>query len=468
MKTAKFHLALSLALACAAFTFSPAVRAQAQTVTFIYQFTDQATGGSLVQASDGNFYGTGSGGTFGFGQVFRMTPSGEITTIYSFCSQAHCADGNNPGPLTFASDGNLYGATVGGNVGKDNGSLFRMTLDGKITTLYHFCPARGCYDGLVPAGLMQASDGNIYGVAQYGGKGNYGTIFRFSLTGQFTLLHTFCEKTSCTDGLLPKFVMIQAADGNFYGTASGGPNSAGVFYRLTTDGVYKVLYNFCPVSGCPDGYGPSGVVQGADGNFYGTTWAYGSYDGGTIFEITSSGQERTLQSFRPNQGNIPTYGLTLANDGNFYGATDDDGYNGVGTLFQLTPADKYTTLYNFGSEGYDPYWGPLVQGTNGLIYGTTLYSAVGDGGTIFTLDNSLAPMVKSVPASGAAGQTVLILGNGLTRTSSVTFKGVEAAFTVESDTYIKATVPTGATTGVVSVVTPSGTLNSNPQFVVVK
>ncbi len=447
---------------------SLAVCAQAQTVTFIYQFTDQNAAGSLVQASDGNFYGTAGGGTFGDGQVFRVTPAGELTTIYSFCSQAECADGTNPGPLTFASDGNLYGATDGGNVGKDNGTLFRMTLDGRITTLYKFCPQRGCYDGLVPTGLMQARDGNLYGVAHYGGKGNYGTIFRLSLAGEFTLLHTFCEKTSCSDGLLPKFAMIQATDGDFYGTASGGTNSAGVFYRLTPDGIYKVLYNFCPVSGCPDGYGPNGVVQGADGNFYGTTFGYGSYDGGTIFEITPSGEERTLQSFRPNHGNIPDYGLTLASDGNFYGDTDDDGFNGVGTLFQLTPADKYTTLYNFGSAGYDPYSGALVQGTNGEIYGTTLYSFVATGGTIFSLDNGLSPLVQTVPLGGTAGQAVLILGNGLTGSSSVTFNGVKAAFTVESDTYIKVTVPGGATTGMVSVVTPSGTLKSNPQFAVTK
>ena len=347
---------------------SLAVCAQAQTVTFVYQFTDAATADSMVQATDGNFYGTGSGGNFGEGQVFRMTPAGELTTIYSFCSQAKCADGNNPASLIFASDGNLYGFTDGGNVGKDTGTIFRMTLEGKITTLYNFCPARGCYDGLVPQGIVQAADENFYGVAQWGGKKNFGTTFRISPTGEFKLLHTFCEMTNCTDGLLPKFAPVQATDGNFYGTASGGANDAGVFYRLTLDGVYTVLYNFCAVVNCPDGYGPSGVVQGANGNFYGTTFADGSYGGGTIFEITSSGEERTLQSFRVNQGNIPTYGLTLANDGNFYGATEDDEFNGFGNLFEMTPAGSYTTLYSFGSQGYDPYSGPLVQGTNGEIY----------------------------------------------------------------------------------------------------
>jgi uncharacterized protein (TIGR03437 family) len=134
----------------------------------------------------------------------------------------------------------------------------------------------------------------------------------------------------------------------------------------------------------------------------------------------------------------------------------------------MTPAGSYTTLYSFGSQGYDPYSGPLVQGTNGEIYGTTLYSEVGDGGTIFSLDNGLSPLVETAPVAGPVGKSVLILGNGLTGSTSVTFNGVEAAFTVESDTYIKATVPTGATTGTVSVVTPSGTLNSNPQFVVTK
>jgi hypothetical protein len=171
-----------------------------------------------------------------------------------------------------------------------------------------------------------------------------------------------------------------------------------------------------------------------------------------------------------NQASDPIFGITLANDGNFYGTSVDYGYDG-GRLFEVTPKGVYTELYTFQccNEGYDPFWQPPFQGTDGLLYGTTLY---GPGnccyGTIFTLDNGISPSVETVPTGGKAGQQVLILGNNLAGTSSVTFNGVAAKFIVESDTYIKAAVPKGATTGTVSVVTPSGTLDSNPQFVVTK
>jgi uncharacterized repeat protein (TIGR03803 family) len=319
MKPSNSFLTLCLALACAAITFSLGVRAQAQTVTFLYQFSGQATATSVVQATDGNFYGTGSGGVYGEGQVFRMTPSGDLITIYSFCSQPRCADGNNPISPILGSDGNLYGVAEDGGSAQGSGTFYRVTLDGRLTTLYKFCPVRGCFDGQVPRGIMQASDGNFYGIAQYGGRGGYGTIFRISPTGAFKLMHTFCSLTNCADGLLPLFAPVEGSDGNLYGTAAGGSNDAGVFYRLTRDGTYTVLYNFCPVPGCADGYGPNAVVQGPNGNFFGTTPLYGSNDGGTVFEITPGGQLRVLHSFKVDHGNIPTYGLTLANDGNFYG-----------------------------------------------------------------------------------------------------------------------------------------------------
>jgi uncharacterized repeat protein (TIGR03803 family) len=212
-------------------------------------------------------------------------------------------------------------------------------------------------------------------------------------------------------------------------------------------------------------------VQDTNGNFLGTTLNGGNINNdGTIFEITPPNQYQVLHRFDSNN-EYPAYGLTLANDGNFYGATEDNGYTGDGTIFEFTPESVYTPLFTFEccNEGYDPAYGPLFQGTDGSLYGTTLYSAGACCyGTIFSLSNNLSPLVETAPLAGKVGQSVLILGNNLTGSSSVTFNGVAAKFTVESDTYIKATVPTGATTGTVSVVTPSGTLKSNPQFLVTK
>ena len=168
----------------------------------------------------------------------------------------------------------------------------------------------------------------------------------------------------------------------------------------------------------------------------------------------------------------------IANDGNLYATTigNEFGANG-GNIVEISPQGVATLIYTFGecgSTGYNPV-STLFQGTDGTLYGMTAYGGDGtfDGGcggygTIYLVSNGLSPLVETSPVAGKAGESVIILGNGLTGTSSVAFNGVTAAFTVKSDTYIKATVPAGATTGVVSVVTPSGTLKSNPQFVVTK
>ena len=189
-------------------------------------------------------------------------------------------------------------------------------------------------------------------------------------------------------------------------------------------------------------------------------------DVGTLFELTSKQQFINLHNFEKTDGAHPSGGLTLASDGNLYGATVEGGPADAGTIFEITTAGTFRTLYTFAHPyAFNP--GALFQGTDGSFYGTTP-GGNGDGplGTVFEFSNGLAQSVQTAPKAGAVGKSVLILGNGLTGTSSVTFNGVEAAFTVQSDTYIKATVPTGASTGVVSVVTPSGTLKSNPQFVV--
>ncbi len=238
-------------------------------------------------------------------------------------------------------------------------------------------------------------------------------------------------------------------------------------YELTPAGTYTVLHNFCGQSGmnCKTGGNPSTVIADNKGNIFGTS-VYGDQ---VAFEITSTHQYRVLYTFVSGGG--PFTGLTLASDGNFYGMTQSGGGRQEGTIFKITPAGKFTNLFVFGccNQGYDPSPGPLFQGTNGLLYGATLYGAPPCCyGTLFTLANGMKSLVETVPVAGKVGQSVLILGNGLTGSSSVKFDGVKASFTVESDTYIRATVPAGAKTGAVSVVTPKGTLNSNPQFVVTK
>jgi uncharacterized repeat protein (TIGR03803 family) len=469
---------LSLVLAALAVTFGAAL-SQAQTYTDLANFNGEngdGPFGSVTQATDGNFYGTTNiGGAYREGEVFRMSPTGEITSIYSFCSLPNCTEGANPESApVLGSDGNLYGAALqGGNKGQ-SGTIYKMTLDGQITVLYTFCATSPCTDGEAPNGIILASDGNFYGTTSVGGQNREGTIFKISPTGQFTLLYSFCSQANCADGWRPMFPPIQGSDGNFYGTAMfGGSLDGGVLYELTSSGTYTVLHNFCNQRTCPEGAYPNTIVQDAQGNFIGTT-EMGGKGYGTVFELTSTDQYSVIDSFDYVHG-TPVTGLTLASDGNLYGTTIGDGSDG-GFIYEVTPEGRYMELHAFteGSPtGYSP-WGTPFQGTDGLLYGTTLYGgANADGGcggcgTIYTVANGPSPLVEPVPIAGPAGQNVLILGNNLTGSTSVTFNGVAADFTVESDTYIQATVPSGATTGTISVVTPSGTLNSNPQFVVTK
>jgi uncharacterized repeat protein (TIGR03803 family) len=451
-----------LVLVALAITFTLAVRAQAQTVTFLADF-DSTNGsgpvGSVVQATDGNFYGYAA-------LVFRATPSGELTAVYDWCSENGSCPFSTSGPI-LGVDGNLYGVTSGGGVNTNSGTFYKLTLDGKLTTLYTFCVAFDCAPG--PNGIILASDGNFYGSSYIG----QGSIFRISPTGEFKLLYLFCSLPNCADGEYASAPPIQATNGNLYGTANGGgAYGGGVIYELTPSGTYTVIRSFCNFNNgaCPDGSFPSSIVQNASGNFFGaTTWG-GSDDAGTFFEITTKNEYLVLHNFERPAAAFPGK-LTLASDGNFYGVASGTGRDsGQSVFFELTPTGVYTSLYTFEccTGGYYLN-GPPLQATNGSFYGTTSQGPGHEGeGTVFELSTGLGPLVETVPVGGTVGSSVLILGNGLTGSTSVKFNGVAAAFTVESDTYINATVPKGATTGTVSVVTPSGTLNSNPQFVVSK
>ena len=473
VKSSKSRSALGLALAWAALTLSMAVGARAQTYTDLVNFTQFAhVGSSPIQATDGNFYGMSGGGVYGRGAMFRMTPTGELSLLYSFCAQPKCADGETSAiSPVLGSDGNLYGISAGGATGY--GTFFKLTLDGQLTTLYNFCSTGECISADAISGvkgLMQASDGNFYGTTYEFGTSNLGTIFQITPGGKFKVLHNFCSLTNCADGESPQSAPIQGTDGNFYGTATyGGTKNGGVIYKLTPSGVYTVLHNFCFAPNCADGWQPDSIVQDASGDFLGVTSNGGNYGAGIAFKLTSTGHYTPLHSFSPSAV-LPLWGAALGSDGNLYGRTMGSGLLNSGTLFEVTPSGAYTNLWTFTDclTGCDPFYGGLYQGTNGVFYGTTIGGGTYSAGTVFALANGLGPLVETNPTMGKVGTSVLILGNNLTGSTSVSFNGVAADFTVESDTYIKARVPAGASTGFVSVGTPNGTLKSNPQFVVTR
>jgi uncharacterized repeat protein (TIGR03803 family) len=464
--------------------------ASAQTFTQLHNFdiTDGANPyAALVQATDGNLYGTTEQGgansciileANGCGTVFKITPSGTLTTLHSF----DFTDGAGPNAgLIQATDGNFYGTTgVGGanttcNSDYGCGTIFKITPGGTVTTLYNFCSQSNCPDGEWPsAGLVQATNGNLYGTTSAGANAA-GTVFKITPGGTLTTLYSFCSQSGCTDGSVPSGTLVQATDGNLYGTtgADGANGGGGTVFKITPKGTLTTLYSFCSQGGCADGSGPSGLIQATDGNFYGTTYLGGAYGYGSVFKITPSGTLTTLYSFCSQSGcpdgRLPSVGLTQATDGNFYGTTPLRGsHSQGGTVFKITPRGTLTTLHRFCTETGCPDGAGaaagLMQATNGNLYATTGGGGAYSDGTVFSLSVGLGPFVETQPTSSKVGAAVKILGTNLTGTTAVSFNGKTAVFEVVSKSLIKAKVPASATTGFVTVTTPGGTLTSNVPF----
>jgi uncharacterized repeat protein (TIGR03803 family) len=465
-----------------------AIAAPAQTFTTVLNF-DHNDGAEpnapLAQGTDGSFYGTTYvGGGDGFGTVFKTTAQGEITTLHTFANLP--TDGVLPlAGLFQGASGSFYGTTSEGGPNLSSGTVFMITPEGKLTILYSFCAQTHCADGAGPyGGLVQMADGNFYGTTYFGGAGGgvcgvdgCGTVFKITPEGSLTTLHSF----DFTDGAYPFYGLALGTDGNLYGsTAFGGVIDAspcgfgcGTIFRITPGGALTMLHSFNGTDGARGASGP--LVQGSDGNFYGTAFLGGNsscqWGCGTVFRITPAGALTTLYRFEGGaDGNYPQ-ALLEATDGNFWGETINGGDltcgnpYGCGTLFKITPSGTLTTLHTFGAPaGIYPNLG-LLQDTNGIFYGTTQQGGfdVYDG-TVFRLDMGFGPFVTFIRGLGKVANTAVVLGQGLRGTTSVSFNGTAAKFVVGADTYLTATVPAGATTGSVTVTTPSGTLTSNVPF----
>jgi uncharacterized repeat protein (TIGR03803 family) len=421
----------------------------------------------LTQGPDGSLYGTTiDGGAYGAGNVFRIN-SGRLTSLYSFCAQNNCPDGQYPDTvLALGTDGNFYGTTQSGGTSGGYGTVFKITAGGALTTLHSF----DATDGVAPYGsLVLAINGDFYGTTNVGGTFGGGNVFKITPDGTLTTLYTFCSQAGCADGQYPVGPLIQGSDGNIYGTTHAGGNNSctdgcGTVFKITLSGKLTTLHSFDTTDG---DYPYGGLVEGPPGTFYGTTGGGGVNNVGTVFGMTAGGKLTTLHSFDVSDGATP-YALMLGSDGNFYGTTSTGGSDSRGTVFELTPAGLLTTLHNFaGPDGALVYSG-LLQRTNGLFYGTTYFGGRDNDGVVFSLNAGLGPFVTFVQAAGRVGQTGGILGQGFTGTTSVSLNGIPAGFTVVSDTFIRATVPPGATTGFVTVVTTSGTLTSNVMFRVIQ
>jgi uncharacterized repeat protein (TIGR03803 family) len=398
----------------------------------------------LAQGRDGKLYGiTPTGGKNNLGVIFQMSRSGAFKVLYDFDT----THGNTPlGGLTLGADGNLYGTSEEGGA-NGFGNIFKITPSGTFTVVYDF---KGAADGGYPASpLTLGSDGKFYGTSYPG------VAFKMTPSGAFTVINTI---PATTHGPL-----LEASDGNFYGvTQFGGTSSDGTVYKIAGSQV-TTLYNF---DGPHGAYPIGGLIQASDGYLYGTTTAGGGTNAGVIYKISTTGTLTVVMSFdnvHTANGYQAYAGLIAGTDGNLYGATIWGGKHGNGTIFKLTTSDAYTVLYNFKAPlGAGAYATP-IQHTTGGLFGMTKRGGAKGNGVIYSLNAGLVPFVSLVSTKGPVGKTVGILGQGFSSASSVTFNGTPASFKVVSDTYLTTTVPSGET-GVVTVNTSAGNLFSRQIF----
>ncbi len=297
---------------------------------------------ALVQGANGNFYGTTfAGGVSNWGTIFQITTNGAFTNLFSFTGTNNPYLGANPGAaLVQAGDGSFYGtADYGGAYtnaaqgGYGYGAIFKIAGDGTVTGPAFFGDTNGAHPS---GGLVLGKDGNFYGTTTWGGRGissifpGYGTVFKMTPDGTLTNIYLF---TGFSDGGFIYAGLVQGSDGYLYGGAfNGGAQGYGTLFKVSTNGAFVLLHTFTIFeSGSPYG----GLTMGGDGNFYGTT--YGAYVGyGTIFKLTPGGAFTNLVSFSSANGAHPDGVLVQGPDGNFYGTTSQGGANGWGTIFRLS------------------------------------------------------------------------------------------------------------------------------------
>jgi uncharacterized repeat protein (TIGR03803 family) len=426
----------------------------AQTFTTLFSFdgANEIYPASLIQGADGKLWGT----TYGNGQpncgtAFTLTRAGVLRVVATF----NCADGYEASGLTLNTNGSFYGTTFFGGL-NNAGTAFQLKPGGTLTELVSFDDT----DGAGPVGsLTRGIDGSFYGTTYGGGSDNgWGTVFKITSKGILTTLYDF----DFTHGAQPYAGLVQGIGGEFYGTTySGGAYGTGAVFKITPDGTLTVIHSFGEFN--TDGDFPSTcLVEASNGSFYGTTPDGGLYNNGTAFNVTAGGTFTNLYDFSESDGR-PTTALVRANDGNFYGMTAGGGANGDGAIFKMTATGKVDILHSFdGTDGAVPI--TLVEATDGAFYGLTALGGASNEGTAFRLNVGLGPFVETLPTVGMVGTKVTILGTNLSDATSVSFNGTSAKFTVVSSSEITTTVPTGATTGKVNVITPRRKLSSNLAF----
>lgn len=361
----------------------------AQTETILYSFGASPDGkfpdATPILDAKGNLYGTtSSGGAHNLGAVFKLTPGGTETVLYSFSG---APDGQSPYTSGVVRDkaGNLYGTTGGGGA-NGQGTVFKLTPTGTETVLHSF--AADGKDGVLPiGGLVMDKLGNLYGTTNKGGTANAGTVYKVTPTGTETVLYSFTAGTA--DGCQPYGVTLALKKNILYGTTFGcGANGGGTVFRVTLSGTEKVLYNFGV--NLLDGFGPvAGVALDKAGNLYGTTAGGGSNIGGTAFKVTQAGQETVLYAFNATEtdGYKPEAPVALDKLGNLYGTTLKGGTGSgcCGTVWKLDPSGKETILHVFTGtpDGNGLSGAGVVLDKKGNLYGAAFGGGANGNGAVY-------------------------------------------------------------------------------------
>jgi len=460
--------------------------------TILHSFSGPPSDGrnpvtGLTLDSSGNLYGTTLiGGTANGGTVFVVRPDGSEAVLYNFPLGTN--GGPNPSGVTLGTDGKFYGTTAaGGTAGA--GTVFRMSPDGTVTTLYSFAGPPN--DGSGPtSGVIRDGAGNLFGTTAYGGapcaslgSTGCGTVFELSPNGTETILHSFAG--GANDGANPSGGLLQDAAGNLYGVAAnGGSTGNGVVFKLSPDGTETLLYSFLgpannggTSSGPPgNGANPSGaLIQDGGGNLYGTTLNGGAYSGGTVFKLSQTGTETILLRLGgpSNDGRSPRAGLVMDAAGNLYGTTSGTASSSLGpAVFELSPDGTETVVHNFTSSEGGTTDAGLIQDAARNLYGTTFGSAAatcsvegpGGCGVVFklrppTADLFIHSLAPAVAASGSSITYVIeVTNNGPDAASNVSIQdAIPAGTTFNSVSIIggSCTEPTEGGTGMVTCTAPT-------------
>ena len=421
--------------------------------------------GSLVQASDGNLYGTTAFGTVPSpgGTVFKISPSGQFTSLKKFIAdkKGQFSDGDFPvGGLVEGNDGFLYGSTRMGGA-HDAGVIFKISKSGGFKLLHSFCSAAQCADGANPTPRVLGNDGNLYGGTRSGAASNNGSIFRITPGGSLITLHAL---NNTTDGGPPNQALVQASDGNFYGVGGISPRGViGSLFRVTPAGQFTDIHD---MGHPPDADPNARLIQASDGLLYGATFY------GEVFQMSLSG---SFQIVAPGNFDSILGGVTQASDGNLWGTHAGPLFQNADRLFEDTVggSNLLNVKFDCSINGGDPQG--VIQGADGKLYGVATVCGVDShhhtaGGTVFTVDAGLtapqAVIAAFMPVRGKVGSLVTISGDHFVGASAVAFNGVEASFKVLNTKFIRATVPAGATTGPITVTNAGGTMVSKHSFTV--